>query len=285
MNLDTIADSNLSIYYFKRNFRVLSINTAFVSKKKEKFEFSGERHNFWEMVYVEKGSLTVSEDERVYEMGKGQIIFHKPMEFHRFICKEDSTICVITFTLNDKDADFLGNGVFTLSADMRGIPFNIVEEINRYFDYDYRKWRIKKKEKYDHLGETKAVLKLELFLIDILMKLNPREEISYTKGAKHYRRIVSYLNDHLCDMLSVGDIAKGCNLSASNLKKVFREYTGAGVISYFNDLKIAAAMQLLKGEDSISEISDIMGFSSPGYFTYAFKRKTGMTPFQYRKKP
>ena len=48
------------------------------------YSFPGESHNFWECMYVEDGSVCVSGDERVYSLKSGEIIFHKPMEFHKF---------------------------------------------------------------------------------------------------------------------------------------------------------------------------------------------------------
>ena len=49
------------------------------------FEFPGETHDFWECLYILDGELCVSADERIYNMSQGELIFHKPLEFHKFI--------------------------------------------------------------------------------------------------------------------------------------------------------------------------------------------------------
>ena len=46
------------------------------------YKFFGERHDFWEFLYVDKGSLRVIADEEEHSLSRGQIIFHAPGEFH-----------------------------------------------------------------------------------------------------------------------------------------------------------------------------------------------------------
>ena len=80
-------------------FNIVSINSFFQRSYKVDREFSGEVHDFWEMVYIDSGKLTVSEDEKVYELTKGQAIFHAPMEFHKFFARksEPTPFKVISF--------------------------------------------------------------------------------------------------------------------------------------------------------------------------------------------
>ena len=46
------------------------------------YYFEGEQHNFWEFVYVDKGEVEVMADEVGYRLKRGEMIFHKPNEFH-----------------------------------------------------------------------------------------------------------------------------------------------------------------------------------------------------------
>ena len=46
------------------------------------FSFPGETHDFWEFLYVDKGEVQVIADDKNFTFKKGQIIFHKPNEFH-----------------------------------------------------------------------------------------------------------------------------------------------------------------------------------------------------------
>ena len=46
------------------------------------YVFPGERHPFWEMVYVLNGQVDIGADERVYALNAGDLIFHQPDEYH-----------------------------------------------------------------------------------------------------------------------------------------------------------------------------------------------------------
>ena len=46
------------------------------------YAFEGEQHDFWEFLYVDKGEVSVRAGETDHTLRKGQIIFHKPGEFH-----------------------------------------------------------------------------------------------------------------------------------------------------------------------------------------------------------
>ncbi|MBE6637013.1 MAG: cupin domain-containing protein [Ruminococcaceae bacterium] len=49
------------------------------------FVFNGEKHDFWELVYVDKGRVEVQYDEEKITLSQGEIIFHQPNEFHSII--------------------------------------------------------------------------------------------------------------------------------------------------------------------------------------------------------
>ena len=46
------------------------------------FSFTGESHNFWEFVYVDKGEIIAIAGDKEHLVKKGQMIFHAPNEFH-----------------------------------------------------------------------------------------------------------------------------------------------------------------------------------------------------------
>ena len=57
----------------------------------QSFVFNGESHDFWEMVYVDKGSVAVRRDnEEEFILTQGNVLFHKPNEFHAIRAFESS---------------------------------------------------------------------------------------------------------------------------------------------------------------------------------------------------
>lgn len=61
---------------------VQSIVTVHYFEYAKNYVFEGERHDFWELLYVDKGEVEVMADEVGYRLKRGEMIFHKPNEFH-----------------------------------------------------------------------------------------------------------------------------------------------------------------------------------------------------------
>ncbi len=83
--------------------------------------------------------------------------------------------------------------------------------------------------------------------------------------------------------VSMPEIAERLNVSYTKFRRLFKEYTGMSPAQYFINLKIHRAKEMLRGGNaSVKEISIILHFENPNYFTALFKNKTGLTPSEYR---
>lgn len=75
-----------------------------------------------------------------------------------------------------------------------------------------------------------------------------------------------------------------CSMSKYHFLRVFKQIVGETPLAYRNRIRIEHAKELLKnGYLSISEISQELGFSSPSFFSDAFKSAVGLSPVQYKK--
>lgn len=80
-------------------------------------------------------------------------------------------------------------------------------------------------------------------------------------------------------------LAKEYSISVSYLSHRFKLSTGVSVMEYLLDCRLAAAKKKLASTDmSIGEIVESCGFCDNSNFTRTFRRKTGLTPSQFRKK-
>lgn len=78
-------------------------------------------------------------------------------------------------------------------------------------------------------------------------------------------------------------VAEKINMSYSWFRRVFKEYTGFAPAQYLQELRIQKGKELLTNTNlSVKEIAFKMCFDNPEYFFTAFKKKTGLTPVQYR---
>lgn len=96
---------------------------------------------------------------------------------------------------------------------------------------------------------------------------------------------IDYIHDHLQEKISLEDVAMHLDMNKSYLSKLFKKQVGVTMGSYITKLKIeAAANMLIYEEHSPVDISNYFSFSSHSYFINTFKKETGMTPTEYRKR-
>ncbi len=264
-----------------RVLKVRSINTAFSRAYDEDFYFAGEMHNFWELVFIREGRAGVAKDDRIFNMGEGDIVFHPPMEFHRLWSDGGPFSAVImSFAAKGEIMQGLSQGVFTLAHSQQKEILALMQEIEDVFLMDDV---FLKGAKDSLVAVQKAVSHLELFLLDILEMDISKKKVLKTQSAKDFARVVERMNEHIDENLSVPEIARLSNLSVSNLKKIVKKFAGTGVNKHFLQLKMIRAISMLENGQSVSEVSEELGFSSQNYFSFVFKRETGKCPKDFKR--
>ena len=95
----------------------------------------------------------------------------------------------------------------------------------------------------------------------------------------------AYLNAHFSDPnLMLQDAAGAVHLSQSHFSTVFAQETGLTFTQYLAALRIGKAKELLEAtEMRAAQIAGEVGYNDPHYFSYLFKKTTGMTPGEYRR--
>lgn len=95
--------------------------------------------------------------------------------------------------------------------------------------------------------------------------------------------VLDYLSAHKEDSPTLEQMAKYCNVSTGHLSRLFSREVGESFTSFSSRLKVEWAKSLLENtSNSITSISDSLGFSDAGYFIKIFKKYTGFTPAAYR---
>lgn len=110
-------------YPIKEQIRITDMYSLFVVHYDCGYAFPGESHNFWECVYIIKGEACISGNERVYNLAQGSIIFHKPLELHKFIVngKDGADMLIFSFTAEGPLTAYLEEKVFMLSDFQKSI--------------------------------------------------------------------------------------------------------------------------------------------------------------------
>lgn len=94
---------------------------------------------------------------------------------------------------------------------------------------------------------------------------------------------LDYIQKHVSEPLTVGDIAAACGYSETYMMKLFKKMTGCTCVEYVNSYRLKeCAERLLTSKEKILDIAYEFGFNNISYFNLQFKRVYGMTPREYR---
>ncbi|MDA3924032.1 MAG: AraC family transcriptional regulator [Kiritimatiellae bacterium] len=104
------------------------------------------------------------------------------------------------------------------------------------------------------------------------------------KNADKVQQARCYLLEHFNEEIDLDALAKDLGASYSSFRRMFKAHTGAAPLQYQIDIRINRACELLTNTTlNMSEISEMLGFSTAYYFSRLFKKREGCAPFQYRK--
>lgn len=103
---------------------------------------------------------------------------------------------------------------------------------------------------------------------------HPGELASTTK-----RRVITYIEDHLAEDLSLSAIATEASLSPYHFARLFKESTGLSPHQYVIRRGVKRAKLLLSTTDwSLATIAHAVGFAHESHLALHFKRLTGLSP-------
>ena len=98
------------------------------------------------------------------------------------------------------------------------------------------------------------------------------------------RTVIEYIDLHLSSEITIEDLSKAANTSASHLSKIFKKETGQTMVSYIARKRCERAADSLRNtSNDIQEISSFVGYPDNNYFVKVFRRIYGVTPSAYRK--
>lgn len=102
---------------------------------------------------------------------------------------------------------------------------------------------------------------------------------------EHVARALRYIRKHAWEGMSIKDLLREVPLSRRSLEHRFRRLLGRTPKEEVRRLQVERAKELLAGTDlKISRVSDEAGFHQPAYLSVMFRRTTGMTPAEYRRR-
>ncbi len=256
-----------------RTIRVDAISEAEEIKIRDFFEFNDDNNNFYRMIYVIDGKINCKNFSSNYLLCTGDFILIRTREHQSIENADIKTARVILLTI-----DVTGYDVQKISG--RIIRPNALSLQKLNILADNVRSGIWNSENY-FLHEFANLT--EIFLIS-LIKSDDETHMLNSRAANEFKNIVEIMRNNVEKPLNVKDIAEKCGMSESNLKKIFSKYSVCSVHRYFLKMKIFKAIELLDNDYNVAEISEILSFNNQNYFGVVFKKETGYSPLNYRKK-
>ena len=126
---------------------------------------------------------------------------------------------------------------------------------------------------------------LEILLIKILRHQHFDLEVGkQSKVTKDISFIKHYLETYYHESIQLEDLASMTHLSRFYISHSFKKEIGMSPMEYLIAIRIKESKILLRTTNySISQVADIVGFTTPTYFSKQFRKSTGISPTDYRE--
>lgn len=252
------------------------ILSSYYQIRKGSYQSGREKNSFYELIYVDHGEMDVTVDDETYHMQKYDLMLYHPGQKHSLETTEDSSCSYmsIAFTMDTGIKGNLKNRVFHTRKDL-------YQTLTRF---------MKAIQEDTPLNMELAMLHLKEVLI-LLYQFDGEEKPAgqETTLQSHYddtmlNEILVFIHNNVYATYTVEDLCQKFSISRSSLQALFRANLGMTPKQYISELKLNEAKKLIsQHEHTISQVSDLLGFTSIHYFSRRFKSYFGIAPSEYAR--
>lgn len=258
-------------------FSINKVLTLFYQEKEVNFRFKGEKHNFWELTYVDTGVLNTKVEDNQYELKQGQLIFYGPNQYHEQNSTSDNSVCfmTITFYMEFDNVNFLTDKIFNINTELKHILEKILSEYNNNLVYT----------------EDLIIGYLKEFIIKLIRSVKLENTLNHLDTDIQnniensiVNKTVSYIENNIDKKLTIPLIASTIPISASYLSRTFKKHMNTTIVEYINTYKLHKGKELIRtSKYNFTQIANMLGYNSVHYFSKQFKKYFGVSPTNYSK--
>ena len=247
------------------------------------YDFPGEKHRFFELTYVDSGTLYTEVDGTEYTIQERELILYGPGQFHSQRTGNQAVSYVtIMFSMENTSLDLpsdwynvLINRVFSCSKKIYTLIKALVQESSAGVPYTDSLMLCLLTEIIIRLLQSHFVLSDTAPAS--IARQNYRDEL--------FERIINYIESKICEPITVAEICQQFSISRSSLQLLFKNAVDQSPKKYISDMKLEKSRQMLReNQYTVSEISLKLGYSSIHYFSNSFTQKYHISPSEYAKR-
>ena len=256
-------------------FREISdMKGALHFKFEKKIDFFAHIHEDIELVYVKKGEATAYCNGVKYKLYDNCFFMVFPNQIHHYV----ESVIGEYIVLKINPSQLLSfNKVFLEGEPVSSLwHFNEGEDDNTVYLMETALTEFKRD------GHSPII---DAYLTALFGKLFKFYEIEKSKVSRDtVLKILQYCSEHYKERITVSEVANDLSISRSTVSHIFSARLGINFCEYINSLRLTEAEQMLKNANySVTEISDVAGFSDVRTFNRAFLNRYGVSPSVYRK--
>ncbi|HEY3371651.1 MAG TPA: AraC family transcriptional regulator [Prolixibacteraceae bacterium] len=246
------------------------------------------RHDFFEVLYLAKGSGYHVIDSNNYEINPPCVFFMSPGQAHKLEFSQDIEGFIFIFTsdfylLNRSDQNSLIEFPFfyTLQQDNPPLQLELEEDV-LFIERLFRQGIVELKKDSYSFEMLRSILDLILTTCSSRYK-TANNSISKGKGHILVKRFYQLAEEHYLKNWPLSQYATLLAVSPNHLTQTVKEFTGKTSIQVIKLKQILEIKRLLLHTNlNVSEIAAQLNFDDQSYFSKFFKRETQLTPMQYR---
>lgn len=137
----------------------------------------------------------------------------------------------------------------------------------------------------ERAGYQQALSGIVMHIIGLMYYRDKTRDFQDEELIRKMEKAKVIMRESLYKSVSPEQIANELNISYSGFRRAFREFTGTSPLKYIIELKLNEAKRLLSNTAmTVKEIAYNLNFDNPDYFPVFFKKRTGLTPMEYRNR-
>ena len=273
-NLDSVINVNSLVAVIKGTHNSMDKSLTFF-------------HNFWQLIYCQKGECTWNIDGELYKTKRDSFIITPPHTVRKYEESTEGTeMYFISFYSNSVKLKDMQKTQVQLSTKLKRKLISAISDIRSHFQQHLI--YLSPKEDTTDVDLQRIKCKLERFLLDLYVaefnnQNNACQQKTQITQDEYFAIVITYLQNNISRNLTISDIVKETGIGRSTLENIFQKKEGVGVKSCFIRMKIDVAKEMIiEKSHSMTDIAQTLGFSSVHSFSRTFKAQTGASPKEYQ---
>lgn len=256
----------------------------------------------WELLYIKEGVVRITIEDMVYHAGPGSIFLFKPGKRHSIsllgcsklhqphihfdlIAQEDSEQVKVNFqpreVMSQQEIAMIREDITAPGREME-MPDQIT--VSNLLDFERLFFDVintyTNREPFYQIEAKSKFLTLWAYL---LREVRILQNSSLTMVAKEYQEVKSYLDESYSHAVKLEELTERFHISKFHLLRVFKRIYGVTPMTYARMVRINKAKEYISFTNmSITQIAEMLGFSSTNAFSRTFAKEEGVPPTFYR---